>query len=889
MNRTTAMNRINNYTKCFINIRTILSAFFFLFFQPGFSQSPILEKSLLFPEENTTIGKFLDELSKKGGFTFSYGKDVPLNKEIHINPVRLTLRKHLDNIFSGDSLQYIEKNNKVLIIPLQPKPEEQILKQTIKGRILDLDSKMPLAGVTVIVGSDKPLAGTLTDDNGNFKFDNIPVGRHDLKFSYVGYKNRSISNFMIASGKEYVVTVEMEESVVGLSEVKVSSMTSKTEPTNDLTVVSGRSFSADEIETYPGSLSDLSRTALSFPGVVSTNDGQNHIVIRGNSPKGLQWRLEGIEIPNLNHFSDIGASGGGVSVISNNMIAGSDFLTSAFPPEYGNALSGVFDLRLRNGNNEKHEQTIQVGLLGTELMVEGPLQKNTNTTYIAQYRYSTLRLAQRLGIPLRSVPDFQDISFKIYHPTKKLGTFSIFGIGGLSHETGEDGYIWNSNMLTLGLSHIMSINPTTYLKSVISYSGWKYTWDEVSNIGSVESPIDYVWKSDISDLTAKASFTINKKFSANHKIRAGIIYEMAFNNSFMGWHSDTLLHRNNDPGDPEYNNLMFGKSFVDALEHAGTFQAHMNWKYEINDALTLNTGAHFMQFYLNDDYSFEPRLGLQWKILPKHIFTAGFGVHSRKESMTLYLGKLTLHDGAVIQPNKNLGLTKARHYVIGYEFLISEFMHLKTEIYYQHLYDIPAYPFPPYFSTINFDYGFEGNILVNYGTAYNKGIELTLERYMSKGYFFTINGTIYDSKFKNKLGEELHTKYDGTYAANGLFGKEFRIGKKKHSIISISTRCILIGGMRYLPVDRQQSLAEGHQVLLWDNGFSEKNSDYIRIDLQLRFTRNRPKYTGQWSLDIMNLANRKNMRDEYWDKSIRNFRKEYQNPIIPLLNYRIQF
>jgi outer membrane receptor protein involved in Fe transport len=842
-----------------------------------------------FPEQTITVSKFLNLLSSRGEFTFSYSQDIPVKKEVHIYPVMLSVRKHLDNIFSGDSLQYIEKGNKILIIPMPPKSDKIILQQTIKGRIIDQDSKAPLVGVNVVLGSDGPVTGIISDMNGYFKFENVPVGRHDLKFSSVGYNTRSISNFMVASGKEYVVSVEMEESVVNLSEVKITASNTTTETINDIAVVSGRSFSAAEIETYPGSLSDLSRTVMSFPGVVSSNDGQNHIVIRGNSPKGLQWRLEGIEIPNLNHFADIGASGGGVSVISNNMIAGSDFLTSAFPAEYGNALSGVFDIRLRAGNNEKHEQTIQVGLLGTELMVEGPIKKNTNTTYIAQYRYSTLRLAQQLGIPLNSVPDFQDLSFKIFHPTKKTGVFSIFGIGGLSHEVGESGYTMNSNMTTIGISNSITVNPKTFLKSVISFSGWKYTWDEESNIGTTESPVDHVWKTDVSDLTVKASLTVNKKINAKHKIKGGIIYEMAFNNSFMGWHSDTLFNRYNDPENPGFGNLEFEHTYADANEHAGTLQAHINWKYHINNTLTLNTGTHFIQFYLNNNYSIEPRLGLQWQVHPKHIFSAGFGVHSRKESMTLYTGKLTLHDGAVIQPNKDLELTKARHYVLGYNFLISEFLHLKTEIYYQYLYDIPAYPFPPYFSTINFDYGFEGNILVNYGTAYNTGIELTLEKYISDGYFFILNGTLYDSKYKNKPGEVLHTKYDGTYAANGLFGREFRVGKEKQNIFSISTRCILIGGMRFLPVDRERSLAEGYQVQIWDYGFSEKASDYFRIDLRLRFIRNRPKYSGEWSLDIMNLTNRKNMLVEYWDNENRDFSEEYQNPIIPLLNYRIQF
>lgn len=867
----------------------LIASFLLLTIKPVLSQTPILDRKVRFTEQTTTVRVLLSELSEAGGFSFSYGKDVPLDKQIHVTDKSQSIRTHLDEIFHGDSLEYIEKGKKILIVPNQQKIKKAIPQQTIKGRIVDLDSKMPLVGVNVILGSEDPLTGVITDDQGYFKFEEVPIGRHDIQCSYIGYEPQIISNLLVNSGKEQVLNFEMEESVINLEEVKVISGSYQSKPINELTVISGRSFSAYEVENIPGSLSDISRAALSFPGVVTTNDGQNHMVIRGNSPKGLQWRLEGIEIPNLNHFAEVGSSGGGVNVISNNMLASSDFLTGAFPAEYGNALSGVFDLRLRTGNNEKHEQTFQLGLMGTEVMVEGPLIKSSNTTYIAQYRYSTLKIIQKMGANLHSVPDFQDLSFKIYHPTKKLGVFSIFGIGGLSHEEGENGYIWNSNMATAGVSNTYSVNPNTYIRSVIAFSGRRYTWDDEYNMGTPETPINQVWNTDITDYTVKGSVSFNRKFNSKHKLKAGIIYEMAYNDSYMGWYSDTLYNWYSDPNHPGFGNQEYEYAYVDSKENAATLQAYLNWKYRITEGITLNTGAHFIQFYLNNNFSLEPRLGLQWEIHPRHVLSAGFGIHSRKESMTLYTGKMTLFDGAVIQPNIDLELAKAQHYVLGYHMQISNFIHLKTEVYYQYLYDIPAYPFPPYFSSINFDYGFEGNILTNYGTAYNKGIEMTLEKQLSRGYHFILNGTLYDSKYKTKKGDLFHTKYDGSFASNGLIGREFKVGKGKQNIITLSARYLLIGGMRYLPIDREQSLADGQQVRYWDQGFSEKADDYFRIDIQFKFRRNKPRYTGEWSIDLMNITNRQNMLVEYWDSSIRDYRIEYQNPLLPFISYRIQF
>jgi len=338
--------------------------------QPVWSQTSLLDSEVYFREQSVTIHFMLEAMEAAGAFTFSYGRDVPVERTFHVQQGKRSIREYLDDMFKNDSLKYIEKGRKILIVPASHVSTE-IPKQTVRGQVLDLDTKLPMAGVNVILGSESPQRGSITDQNGYFRFDDVPVGRHDLLCSSIGYETREVSNFQLTSGKEYVANVELEESVYAINEVEITSRKERSLPNNELAVVSGRSFSAYEVENYPGAISDISRAAVSYPGVVSPNDGQNHIVIRGNSPKGLQWRMEGIEIPNLNHFSNIGASGGGINVVSNNMLGGSDFLTGAFPSEYGNALSGVFDLRLRSGNNEKHEQTLQIGMLGTEAMVEG--------------------------------------------------------------------------------------------------------------------------------------------------------------------------------------------------------------------------------------------------------------------------------------------------------------------------------------------------------------------------------------------------------------------------------------------------------------------------------------------------------------------------------------
>jgi len=868
----------------------LFCSFIFCFVLDSNSQTPLLEKVLELPEQHTTAKEILELLGKEGGFTFTYSDEILVNKEVTLKSKKQTVKEFLDDIFEDDSLKYIEKTRKIIIVPIEILKHQKTEKQNIKGRIVDLDTRVPLAGANVFINSTSPLIGIVTDNQGYFKIENLPVGWYTLNASYIGFKPVTVDNILLLSGKEEVVKIRMEELVTDLEGVEITSNIDQTKPVNDLAFVSSRRITAMEMEYYPGSLDDISRAAVSFAGVFSNNDGQNHMIIRGNSPKGLQWRLEGIEVPNLNHFAEIGSSGGGIGIINNNIIGESDFMISAFPSEYGNALSGVFDLKLRAGNNDKHEQTFQIGLLGTELMVEGPLNRKSNSTYIAQYRYSTMMWIDKLVVDLESVPEFRDLSFKFFLPTKKAGTFSIFGIGGLSHETGDSGYDWNSNMATLGVANSYTINSKTYIKSIVALSGWHYRWEEFENIGNSEMPIDYYLYDNITEYTTKVSVNINRKINTRHKVKLGLVFDNTFYDTFMGWKSDTLYNWLQNPNHPNHSDqINYQHTYSDDDGAAQTFQVYGNWKYRITENLMINTGLHYIKFYLNNNYSVEPRLGVSWQFLSKHTLSAGFGIHSRKESLTLYTGQKTLHDGEMIQPNINLELTKAMHYVLGYSYLLKKDLIIKTEAYYQYLYDIPVYPFPPYFSTINFDYGFEGNILVSEGTAYNMGIELTMEKFFSKGYHFLVNGTLYDSKYKNYIGKEYDTKYNGSYAAKGLFIKEFKVGSQKQNLISIGTRCIYMGGMRYLPIDLEASLANNGEVKIWDYGFTEKADDFFRLDIQFSFKRNKTKYTGEWSLDIINITNQKNVRYHRYNNSTRTIETEYQNPLIPLLSYRIKF
>jgi hypothetical protein len=525
--------------------------------------------------------------------------------------------------------------------------------------------------------------------------------------------------------------------------------------------------------------------------------------------------------------------------------------------------------------------------MGTEFMAEGPLNRRSGATYIAQYRFYTLALIHMAGL-IQHTPEFTDLSFKFHLPSRRMGAFSLFGIGGKSHEKGDSGYDWYNDNATLGVSNELGISESTRIKTIAAFCFWKYRWDTHRNMGTVSNPIDYHSHSDVRDITPRISVTLNQKLTARHRLRTGLIYTHARYNSFMGWHSDTLTDRALDPDHPLYqSDIDYEHIYVDDRGHTGILQAHLNWRYRIIPSLTLNSGIHYLRLLLNHNHSIEPRISLSWQFLPMHNISAGFGIHSRRESFTLYTGEKTLHDGERVQLNRDLELAKAQHYILGYQFRPSPGWLLKVEAYYQHLYDIPVYPFPPYFSTINFDHGFEGNILVNRGTGYNKGIELTLEKLFSNGYAAMWTGSLYESRFRNYMGEQFPTKYDGSFTSSGMFSKEFLVGSGGRNVIGLSTRYIWTGGFRELPIDLDASMEAGREIRIWDYGFSEKLDHYFRIDLMGYFRRNRPRYTAEWKLELINLTNHKNQLRTYYENQ--SIKVEYQNTLIPLITYRIQF
>lgn len=764
--------------------------------------------------------------------------------------------------------------------------------QTVRGKISDKVSKETLIGATIqLLGGDGSII-TASDANGNFRLSNVPLGRQTIKVSYLGYRE-TLTTIIITSGKESIMNIELEESVILGKEINIVAERRKDKPINEMTTVSARSFTIEETNRYAGSLNDPSRMAANYAGVSGANDSRNDIVIRGNSPLGVLWRLNGVEIPNPNHFGSLGSTGGPVSILNNNLLDNSDFITGAFPAEYGNALAGVFDLKMRSGNNEKYEFLGQVGFNGFELGAEGPISKKNGSSFLLNYRYSTLGVFKTLGINFgtgAAVPEYQDISFKVDVPTNKLGRFSIFGIAGKSYieildkdrDTTEvnlygpddrsDGYFGNT-MAATGISHLHFFGKNSYgkLSLTFTHAGEEYKVDSVSPIDVSKIPS---YRNNSYSNKIAANYFVNNKFSSRDNLKTGITF-----NRYNFQYTDSFL-----------NDDLFFQTITNTKGDVNLIEAYSQWQHKFNDQLTLNSGIHYQYFAYNETQAVEPRIGLRWEIKEGTSLSLASGIHHQLQPLYTYFTKTLNDNGTYSLTNTDLDFTKSIHYVLAFDKALSKDMRLKTEIYYQDISNVPVEKRSSYFSMLNegADFGVSNvDSLENKGKGKNYGIEITWEKFYSKGYYFLLTASVYESKYKGSDGVERNTAFNGNYVLNVLAGKEWKI--KKENVLALNLKLTNAGGKRYTPVDLVASAASNSTEYKREQAFEKQFKAYFRTDVKVSYRINRKKVTHEMSLDVDNVFNTKNIFRQIYNPNSNSITTEYQIGLFPVPQYRITF
>lgn len=758
--------------------------------------------------------------------------------------------------------------------------------QVIRGRIVDVESQSPLPFATVSILDVNPPIGATSDANGNFRLENVPIGRHNIQVSYVGYESKLIPEIMVGSGKEVIVNVMLKESPSQVEEVVVKAYARKDKPLNNMATLSARTFSVEETQRYAGGLDDPARLASSFAGVSTGYLDDNGIIVRGNAPKGLLWRLEGIEIPNPNHFAGLTTfGGGGVSALSSLMLANSDFYTGAFPAEYGNAMSGVFDIRLREGNNENFEHAVQVGALGIDLSSEGPLSKNHNASYLFNYRYSTFGIIKFVLPDETSIPIYQDLCFKISLPTSRMGTFSVWGLGTIDYikfdaegdtslwKTKEDQEIGETHqkMAAFGLNHKIILGRNTYIHSSIAASGDYLLY----NGGMLDYQINKIETEHIDNTNYKYTIAsgINHKFSAKHSNRTGFVannYRYSTYIEYVPEDGDEMITGTDESGSSNF------------------FQLFSQSKINLLDKLDLNMGIHGFYFDLNKEFSLEPRIGLTYSLSKTKSISLAYGKHSRLEPLTIYFANV-YEGGLVTQPNKNLELTKAHHFVLAYDASLASNLRLKVEPYVQFLFDVPVTPDSSY-STLNMeaDWYFTDR-LVSEGTGTNYGVDVTFERFLADGYYYLITGSLFESKYIGGDGIERDTRFNTNFVCNFLLGREWVFGPSKNRVLGVNFRFNILGGQKITPVDEELSFE--YKDIKYDNSrlYESQKPTMFHLNTSVTYRINKKGHSGIWALQVLNAFGAKENYGPSFNYRTNTIFEESLRVIVPSVSYKLEF
>ncbi len=770
----------------------------------------------------------------------------------------------------------------------------QELYQTIRGKVLDKSSELPLIGATILLANSNPINGSVTDLNGNFRFSNIPIGRKEIIVSFLGYETARLNNIDVNSKKEIVLTIKLEEKAFIGNEFVVSSEADKRQANNKMATVSARTFSVDESKRYAGSLNDVSRMAQNYAGVQSADDARNDLVIRGNSSIGVLYRLEGVDIPNPNHFSFFGSTGGPVSILNNNLLSNSDFYTGAFPAEFGNAIAGVFDLKLRNGNNEKNEFMGQFGINGFEAMAEGPIKKK-QSSFLVNLRYNNLDFYKKLGVNLgtQAVPTYFDGTFRL-HFTHKKGYTALFGLGGSSYvefldsERNEDESFFNNDASDLlysttlaatGLIHTRLIK-NGYVKFTLSYN---YSKNNVSvdtiNPGSVETFSTY--KNNSVQGKYSAYLVYNKKLCKRHLLKAGVMADQLFFNLDEKFYDNQL------------NTFLFRQKFDGTTQ---LLQPFAQWKFKLSENFDLNAGIHSLLYLFNYTSTIEPRIGLQYKLKNTDLLSLGYGLHGQVAPSSIYFKRVNRLSGSYPNPNKNLTPYKSHQLVLSYDHFVNTKVRTKAELYYQKLVDVPVGFRSSSYSLLNqgadFGFGFP-DTLTNAGFGMNYGLEFTLEQFLNRGFYYLVTTSLFESKYQPSDGNWYNTVFNTNYSVNVLTGKEFEVFKNKSSkrrhLINFNGRFVANGGQRYTPILKNESLQKGEIVTDQSKVYHNKYKDYIRLDFKIGWKFDGHKVSQEVSFDIQNVTNRKNIFNQEFDIKTGETNTRYQLGRLPVVLYRIYF
>ena len=714
---------------------------------------------------------------------------------------------------------------------------------TIKGLVIDSDTKTPLPGVSILILGTKN--GTNSDPDGNFTIKNVQVGDYVLRFNCIGYEPLAKTDIIVKPQRITFVQANLNVSPVEMKDVVVTGgffSQQENEPASSV------NFSAEEIRRSPGTAGDVSRILMTLPSVAKVNDMMNSLIVRGGSPNENGFFVDNIEIPNINHYPTQGSSGGPIGLINVDFIQDADFSSGGFSSAYGDRLSSIMNLTFREGNRDELDGQLDVAFAGVGVTGEGPIAAGKGSwLFSARKSYLDL-LVDAIGTGV--APKYSDYQGKLVYdlsPNHKITTLGVLGVDYIKFEKSDSEDNGNS------------VYGTTKAKEGAAGVNWRYLWNENGYSNTAVSYFGTWGENDYTETVTDAVLSVNKSLEQTFQLRNVNFYrfnpsfqtEFGFDAKVVGADYDDYLGPYTDPFGNTTPAYLVKDNFWS--QKGGAFVS-FSWKPFTR--LTLSPGARYDYFAYNESGNIAPRFSFSFEIDDKTSFTGATG---------LYYQNLPLLLLAQQPENKDLKDPVATQYILGINRLLTENTRLTLEVYDKEYENFPIDPSTPSLFVIDeiaYRYGFyfTHEPLTDIGKAYSRGVELTVQKKLEENVYGLISGSYNRSRYQGGDGVWRDRIFDNRYS----FSAEG--GYKPNNKWEFSLRWIFGGGVPYTPFDLQASEAINRSVVDETRINQERYPDYhslnVRCDRRFNFKgSNLILYASIW-----NAYNRENVGAYYWNE-----------------------
>ncbi len=716
---------------------------------------------------------------------------------------------------------------------------------SLAGKVTDSKTGEPLIGATVQI--EETSFGAVTDAEGYYSFSEIPTKTYNIKASYVGYNSLVQYNIVIRSEGNIDVNFPLEEAAYELDELVV-----KPNPFTKLqeTPLSIQKLSQEEVAAYPGGNNDIAKVVQSLPGVSGSVAGfRNDVIIRGGAPNENVYYLDGVEIPNINHFATQGSAGGPVGLLNVSFFEGVTLTTSAFGAQYDNVLSGVLQFDQRTGNPRKFGANIRVGASEAALTLEGPLFKGKkergNTTFIASVRRSYLQfLFDFIGLPI--LPDYWDYQYKLNHKIDAYNEITFTGVGSIDD---------------FSVSELEEFDPEQ-----------QAVQDQVPVIRQQTNALGLTWRNRFKDnsgymQTTVSSNVLNNQFSqySDNVNQTGLFFEndskeqetklrYRLTKFFGKWTTNfggsvQFVNYRNETRDL-INNLTFNSS-LDFFRYGLFVQSSTRFLQErLSFSVGLRVDGNTFTDTGNELYrTLSPRMALSYRLSQDGSWNANFSV-GRYFKIPPYT-ILGFEDNFGNNINRSSKYIRSDHIVGGIEYLINESARITLEGFVK-LYDNYPVSVRDSVSVANKGGGFEvlgSEPVASVGKGRTYGAEFLFQQKFNGNFYAIVAYTLFWSEFTGfDEGRYLPSTWDNRHLV------ALTAGYKLKGNWEISARYRYLGRAPFVPVDEEATLANYPALIRDYSRFGEERlSAFSQLDMRVDKKWNFKKFSFDLFIDVQNV------------------------------------